>query len=137
MDWLDPPNYIQVFLLISSSLYIHNIFLILVTDFLISRQINLTDIQGQLSCRGYICHVCCYVWLFLTLCTSLPGSSVHRLLWERMLEWVAMSFCRGSSCPKIKLESPASTALAGRSFHHWATWEAAEVIGLAKYFGQF
>ena len=36
-DWLDPPNYIQVFLLISISFYIHKIFLISVIDFLISR----------------------------------------------------------------------------------------------------
>ena len=26
-----------------------------------------------------------------------PGSSVHRILWERILEWVAISFSRGSS----------------------------------------
>ena len=28
---------------------------------------------------------------------SLPGSSVHGILQERILEWVAMSFSRGSS----------------------------------------
>ena len=28
---------------------------------------------------------------------SLPGSSVHGILWVRILEWVAMSFSRGSS----------------------------------------
>ena len=36
-----------------------------------------------------------------TLCDlmdySLPGSSVHRILQARILEWVAMSFSRGSS----------------------------------------
>ena len=37
----------------------------------------------------------------LTLCDpmdcSLPCSSTHRILWARMLEWVAMSSSRGSS----------------------------------------
>ena len=36
-----------------------------------------------------------------TLCDhmdcSLPGSSVHRILQARILEWVAISFSRGSS----------------------------------------
>ena len=36
-----------------------------------------------------------------TLCDlmdySLPGSSVHGILQARVLEWVAISFCRGSS----------------------------------------
>ena len=39
-----------------------------------------------------------------TLCDpmdcSLPGSSVHGILQERMLEWVAMFFSRGSSRPR-------------------------------------
>ena len=47
----------------------------------------------------------------LTLCDpvdcSLPGSSVHRILQARILEWVAISFSRGSSCPR----EPRSPAL--------------------------
>ena len=35
---------------------------------------------------------------YLTLCdpmdSSPPGSSIHRILWARILEWVAISFCR-------------------------------------------
>ena len=31
---------------------------------------------------------------------SLPGSSVHRILQERILGWVAISSCRGSSQPR-------------------------------------
>ena len=42
--------------------------------------------------------------LSLTLCDpmdhSLPGSSVHRIFQERILEWVAMPSSRGSSQPK-------------------------------------
>ena len=40
----------------------------------------------------------------LTLCDpmdySLPGSSVHRILQARILEWVAIPFSRGSSWPR-------------------------------------
>ena len=42
--------------------------------------------------------------LCLTLCNpmdcSLPGSSVHGILQARILEWVAISFSRGSSRPR-------------------------------------
>ena len=31
---------------------------------------------------------------------SLPGSSLHGILWEKVLEWVAISFSRGSSRPR-------------------------------------
>ena len=55
-----------------------------------------------------------------TLCNpvdcSPPGFSIHGILQARMLEWVASSFSRGSSRPRVKAASPASPALAGRSF---------------------
>ena len=38
----------------------------------------------------------------------------------RILEWVAVSFSRGSSRPGIE---PVSSALAGRFFYHFAIWE--------------
>ena len=38
---------------------------------------------------------------------SLPGSSVHEILQARILEWVAISYSRGSSDPGIKPRSPA------------------------------
>ena len=41
---------------------------------------------------------------------SLLGSSVHRILQARILEWVAISFSRGSSSPGIEPRSPASQA---------------------------
>ena len=37
---------------------------------------------------------------------SLPGSSVHRVLQARILEWYAISFSRGSSQPGIESWSP-------------------------------
>ena len=49
-----------------------------------------------------------------TLCNpvncSLLGFSVHGILQARILEWVAISFCRGSSHPGIKPGSPALQA---------------------------
>ena len=44
---------------------------------------------------------------------SPPGSSVHGISQARILEWVAISFSRGSSNPGIK---PMSPALEGRFF---------------------
>ena len=50
----------------------------------------------------------------LTLCDrmgcSLPGYSVHGILRARVLEWVAISFSRGSPDPGIKPRSPAFQA---------------------------
>ena len=36
-----------------------------------------------------------------------PGSSVHGILQAKILEWVAISFPRGSSRPKVELWPPA------------------------------
>ena len=40
------------------------------------------------------------VGLFMTMDCSPPGSSVHGILQPRILEWVAISFSRGSSRPR-------------------------------------
>ena len=49
-----------------------------------------------------------------TLCDpmdcSLPGSSVHGLFQARIPEWVAISFSRGSSQPRMEPRSPALQA---------------------------
>ena len=63
--------------------------------------------------------------LCLTLCVpmdySLPGSSVHGILQARILEWVAISFSRGSSQPRDQ------TCISWHwqvILHCWATREA-------------
>ena len=52
-----------------------------------------------------------------TLCDpmdcSLPGSSVHRIFQARVLEWVAISFSRGSSQPRDRTQV---SCTAGRCF---------------------
>ena len=49
---------------------------------------------------------------------SPPGSSVHGLLQARTLEWVAISFSRGSSWPRDWTQV---SHIAGRRFNLWAT----------------
>ena len=60
-----------------------------------------------------------------TLCNpvdcDLPGSSIHEILHARILEWVAISFSRGSSWPR---DWTWVSHLAGRCFNLWATREA-------------
>ena len=59
-----------------------------------------------------------------TLCDpmdcSLPGFSVHGIFQARVLEWVAISFSRGSSWPR---DRPQVSCIAGRRFTLWATRE--------------
>ena len=53
---------------------------------------------------------------------SPPGSFVHGIFLARILEWVAISFAKGSSDPGIELSSLASPALAGGFLYCCATW---------------
>ena len=57
-----------------------------------------------------------------TLCDptdcSLPGSSVHGIFQARVLEWVAISFSRGSSWPRDRTWV---SCIVGRCFTIWAT----------------
>ena len=50
---------------------------------------------------------------------SLPRFSVYGIFQARILEWVVISSSRGSSRPRIELESLGSPALAGGSFTTW------------------
>ena len=52
---------------------------------------------------------------------SLPGSSVHGILWARILEWVAISFSRISSQPR---DWTWVSRIAGRHFTIWAIRKA-------------
>ena len=52
---------------------------------------------------------------------SLPGFSVHGILQARILQWVAISFSRGSSWPRNRTQI---SCIASRFFTNWATREA-------------
>ena len=59
-----------------------------------------------------------------TLCDPMdcnpPGSSVHEIFQARILEWVAISFSRGSSQPRDRTRV---SCTAGKFFTDWATRE--------------
>ena len=61
-------------------------------------------------------------WSCLTLCNPVdcgpPGSSVHGILQARILEWVAISFSRGSFWPRVQTQV---SHIASRCFTLWAT----------------
>ena len=66
--------------------------------------------------------------LCLILCDSidrsLPGSSAYGILQERILEWVAMPFSRGSSQTRDQTYLSHISLVAGRFFTTSTTWEA-------------
>ena len=64
-----------------------------------------------LSVYIYLLNMCVLVaqscpTLFDSMDCSLPGSSIHRILQARILDWIAIPFSRGSSYPGIKPGSP-------------------------------
>ena len=67
------------------------------------------------------CHQKMWPVLFDPVECSLPGSSIHGILQARLLEWVAISFSRGSSRPR---DWTRVSRIAGRHFNLWATREA-------------
>ena len=54
----------------------------------------------------------------------IPSSSVHGISQARILEWVAISFSRGSSWPKDQTHISWVSRLGRWILHHQATWEA-------------
>ena len=60
-----------------------------------------------------------------TLCDpvdrSPPASSIHEILQARILEWITISFSRGSSQPRDRTRV---SHIAGRRFNLWATSKA-------------
>ena len=68
-----------------------------------------------------------------TLCDPIecnsPGSSVHRILQARIMDWVAMS-SRGSSPTRDQTQVSMSLALAGRFFTTIMTWETHQKLAI-------
>ena len=59
---------------------------------------------------------------------SPPGFSVHGISQARILEWVAMSFSRGSSQPRDRI---CISCISRGILYHWATWKPLESLAAA------
>ena len=68
--------------------------------------------------------VCSVAQLCASLCDPMdycpPGSSVHGIFQARILEWVDISFSRGSSWPRDRTHVSCVSCIAGRFLTHWA-----------------
>ena len=77
------------------------------------------ELESILVCESEVAQLC------PTLCDPMdcspPGSSIHGIFQARILEWVAISFSRGSSRPRDQTQV---SCIAGRRFNLQATREA-------------
>ena len=77
------------------------------------------EIHYMIICHHLITKSC--PTLSNSLDCSPPGSSVHGITQARILEWVIISFSRGSSQLRDRTRD---SCVAGGFFNHGATWEA-------------
>ena len=88
--------------------------------------VNIFTIRYNISTSKFWSYCCCC--LVAKLCLTLydlmnyspSGSSIRGISQARILEWVAISFSRGSSQPR---DQTCISCIAGRFFYHWANWE--------------
>ena len=68
----------------------------------------------------------------LTLCDTIdcfpPGSSVYGILQARILEWVAISYSRGSSRPRDRTLVSCISCIGRLILYHCTSWEALVLI---------
>ena len=86
--------------------------------------------QAGESCQGgdaLVAQSCPTLWDPMDC--SPPGSSVHGISQARILEWVAISFSRGSSLPRDWI---CISCISGEFFTNWATREACPSNGLSQ-----
>ena len=62
-----------------------------------------------------------------SLWPHLPGSSVHGILQARILEWIAIPFCRGPCQPRDRTWV---SHIADKCLTTWARWKALKLSGL-------
>ena len=61
-----------------------------------------------------------------------PGSSVHGISQARILEWIAISYSRGSSQPRDRTLVSCVSYTGGWILYHCTTWEAITPIAISK-----
>ena len=74
----------------------------------------------------YVCVCVCSVMSYSLgpLDCSLPDSPVHRIFQVKILEWVAISFSRGSSWPRDRTQVSSTSCIDRQILYHWVPWEA-------------
>ena len=79
--------------------------------------------KKKITSSGNVCVLVAQSCLTLSdpMDCSSPGSFLHGIFQARILEWVAVSFSRGSSWPRDRTCVP---CIASGLFTFWATWEA-------------
>ena len=93
---------------------------------------NHPHLTSPSNCYEHVCMLSHFsrIWLFFnSMDCSPPGSSVHRILQTRLLEWGAMpssrgSSSRGSSRPRDPTQVSCSSHIGRQILFRWATWEA-------------
>ena len=85
------------------------------------------------GCKNYSVFTNCLVYSVYSVASdslwcrewySLPGSPIHGILQARILEWVAISFCRGPSQPRARI---CISCIDRQILYHWYTWEVPTV----------
>ena len=81
----------------------------------------LSDIISVCNCAYSVRHV----QLCDPMDCSPPGCSIHGILQSRILEWVTISFTRGSSWPR---DQTCISCIGREILYLWSTWEAPGLI---------
>ena len=73
-------------------------------------------------------NACSIAQSYMTLCDSMdcspPGPSIHGTFQARILEWVAISYSRGSSRPRDQTHDSYVSCTGRQTLYHCASWEA-------------
>ena len=88
------------------------------------------DVPTRLCRFNYQGAVFSHVQLCESMDYSPPGSSAHGIFQARILEWVAISYSRGSSQPR---DHTRVSCVGRRILYHWTTWEATQLVALHNY----
>ena len=78
--------------------------------------------NATMSCVMHACQSCPILWDLIDY--SPPGSSVHGILQAGILEWVVISFSRGSSQPSDRTHISWVSCIGRQILYYYATWEA-------------
>ena len=74
-----------------------------------------------------------FVTLWATLWTTLPGSSVHEIFQTRILEWIAISYCRGSSQSRDRTHTSCVSCALQVDSYYWATGQFFGVMDIGPF----